>query len=58
MDMRRTKPGLTVASRAPRRKRFVAMPPKETQEGVVMRMTPQAMVARERNLPMGRRWRR
>ena len=58
MDIRSTKPGLTVASKAPRRKRFVAMPPKETHAGVVMRMMPQDIVARERNLPMGRRWRR
>jgi len=56
--MRRTKPGFTVASTAPRRKRLVPMPANEVQAGVVMRMIPQAMVARERNFPMGRRWRR
>jgi hypothetical protein len=42
--MRSTKPGLTAASRPPRKKRLVAMPPKERQAGVVMRMIPQIMV--------------
>jgi hypothetical protein len=56
--MRRTKPGFTVASRAPRKKRLVAMPPKEVQAGVTMSIMPQAIVARERNFPIGRRWRR
>jgi hypothetical protein len=58
MDIRRTKPGLTVASREPRRNRFVASPAKEVHAGVVMRIIPQAIVARERKRPMGRRWRR
>lgn len=58
MDIMRTKPGLTVASMAPSRKRFVAMPPKEMHAGVVMRIMPQPMVARERNFPMGKRWRK
>lgn len=58
MDIRRTKPGFTVASTAPSRKRLVAIPPKETHAGVVMRITPQEMVVRERNFPIGRRWRK
>ena len=53
-----TNPGLTVASRTPRKNLFVAIPPKETHAGVVMSMTPHAMVARERNLPVGKRWSR
>lgn len=36
-----TKPGFTVASRRPRRKRFVAMLAKDLHAGVVMRMIPQ-----------------
>jgi hypothetical protein len=44
MDMMRTKPGLTTASKTPRRKRFVAMPPKVLQAGVVMINRPQTKV--------------
>ena len=51
-----TNPGLTVASNAPNKNRFVAIPAKEVHAGVVIRMTPQAIVAIERNLPIGRRW--
>jgi hypothetical protein len=35
-----TNPGFTVASRSPRRNRFVAMPAKERHAGVVMRTMP------------------
>jgi hypothetical protein len=53
-----TNPGLTVASSAPRKNLFVAMPPNETHAGVVMSITPHTIVAMERNLPIGRRWSR
>jgi hypothetical protein len=56
-DIMRTNPGLTVASTAPRKKRFVAIPANEVHAGVVRRIAPQAMVAYDKNLPMGRRWR-
>jgi len=58
IDIIRTKPGLTVASMAPSKKRFVAMPPKFVHAGVVMRIMPHPMVARERNLAIGKRWRK
>jgi hypothetical protein len=45
IDIMRTKLGLTVASAAPRRKRFAAMPPKLMHAGVVMRIIPQMIVA-------------
>ena len=56
--MRRTKPGLMLASSAPSRNRFVAIPAKDVHAGVVMRIIPHAMVVRERTLPMRRRWRK
>jgi hypothetical protein len=58
MDIIKTKPGLTVASTAPRRKRFAAIPPKLVHAGVVMRIIPQMIVAMERNLPILSRWRK
>ena len=49
IDIRSTNSGSTVASRAPRKKRLVATPPKDIHAGVQMRIIPYAMVARERN---------
>jgi hypothetical protein len=40
MDIIITKPGLTVDSRKPKRKRFAAVPAKLWQAGVVMRIMP------------------
>jgi hypothetical protein len=45
MDMRRTNPGFTVASSAPRRNLFAAIPAKEVHAGVVIKMIPHAIVA-------------
>jgi hypothetical protein len=58
MLINNTNPGFTVASSAPRKNLFVAMPPKETHAGIVMSIIPHAIVARERNLPIGKRWSR
>jgi hypothetical protein len=69
MDIRRTKPGFTVASTAPliivslhiwevgryshSRNRFVAMPAKLVHAGVVMRIIPHPIVAKLKNFPIG-----
>jgi hypothetical protein len=55
MLINNTNPGFTVASSAPRKNLFVVMPPKETHAGVVMSIMPHAIVAKERNLPIGKR---
>jgi hypothetical protein len=53
-----TNAGFTVDSARPRRKRLVAMPANEVHAGVVIRMTPHAMVVRDTNFPIGSRWSR
>jgi hypothetical protein len=53
MDMMATKAGLTVASVRPSMNRLVAIPAKEVQAGVVIRMTPQLSVMMETNRPIG-----
>lgn len=40
IDINSTKPGLTVASITPRRKRLTAIPAKDLHAGVVMMITP------------------
>lgn len=58
MLMISTKPGFTVDSSSPKRKRFAAVPAKFVHAGVVMRITPQPIVQYPRNFAMGRRWSR
>ena len=58
IDISSTKPGLIADSRAPRKKRLVAMPAKDLHAGVVMRTQPHATTVAERRRPVGRCWSR
>lgn len=56
MDIIKTKPGFTTASKKPSRKRFVAIPAKFVHAGVVIRIMPHITVVVPMTLPKGSLW--